>query len=476
MRQSQRLTHKEMKQRMYLALNVLGIVVFVGIGWLFSHDKKHIQWLSVGIMMVFNIFIAWFLTSFSVGRSIVQGAATGFNELVKVAYKGINFAFANWVGPEGIHPAPVNFIASALLPILLVVPMFDILTYIGVLPWIIKWIGRGLSFITRQPKFESFFAVEMMFLGNTEALAVSQLQLKRMKPARNLTLAMMSMSCVTASILASYIQLVPAQYVLTAVPLNCINALIVVNLLYPVHVDEAEDTIATLADAQAVESVQTVATEVQPAATEETQTAVAEKSSASDEEKKTDAQNKPVENKPSAQNKPVEKPQREPFFSFLGDSILGAGRLILIIAANVIAFVALAALIDKLLSLINPQLTLAHILGVFLYIPSLLLGLDPSTAWDMAGFMGMKLVTNEFVVMTQITSTVATFAEHYKAVLIVFITSFANFSTVGMVTGCFKGLVDKEKNDLIARNVGRLILSGILVSLLSAGMVGLFVW
>ena len=155
---------------------------------------------------------------------------------------------------------------------------------------------------------------------------------------------------------------------------------------------------------------------------------------------------------------------------------MGAGRLILIIAANVIAFVALAALIDKLLSLINPQLTLAHILGVFLYIPSLLLGLDPSTAWDMAGFMGMKLVTNEFVVMTQITSTVATFAEHYKAVLIVFITSFANFSTVGMVTGCFKGLVDKEKNDLIARNVGRLILSGILVSLLSAGMVGLFVW
>lgn len=463
---------------MYLALNVLGIVVFVGIGWLFSHDKKHIQWLSVGIMMVFNIFIAWFLTSFSVGRSIVQGAAAGFNELVKVAYKGINFAFANWVGPEGIHPAPVNFIASALLPILLVVPMFDILTYIGVLPWIIKWIGRGLSFITRQPKFESFFAVEMMFLGNTEALAVSQLQLKRMKPARNLTLAMMSMSCVTASILASYIQLVPAQYVLTAVPLNCINALIVVNLLYPVHVDEAEDTIATLADAQAVESVQTAATEVQPAATEEKKpaaieeasAAVAEKSPAADEEKKTDAQNKPVE------NKPVEKPQREPFFSFLGDSILGAGRLILIIAANVIAFVALAALIDKLLSLINPQLTLAHILGVFLYIPSLLLGLDPSTAWDMAGFMGMKLVTNEFVVMTQITSTVATFAEHYKAVLIVFITSFANFSTVGMVTGCFKGLVDKEKNDLIARNVGRLILSGILVSLLSAGMVGLFVW
>ena len=39
-----------------------------------------------------------------------------------------------------------------------------------------------------------------------------------------------------------------------------------------------------------------------------------------------------------------------------------------------------------------------------------------------------------------------------------------------------KGLVDKERNDLVAKNVGRMLLSGILVSLLSAGIVGIFVW
>lgn len=170
------------------------------------------------------------------------------------------------------------------------------------------------------------------------------------------------------------------------------------------------------------------------------------------------------------------KPKKEPFFSFLGDSILGAGRLVLIIAANVIAFVALAALINKLLGLINPQLTLEHIFGVILYIPSLLLGLDPGTAWQMAGYMGKKLVTNEFVVMHEVTKTIWAFAPHYKAVLTVFITSFANFSTVGMIIGCFKGLAGKETNDLISKNVGRMLLAGILVSLLSAGMAGLFVW
>ena len=45
-----------------------------------------------------------------------------------------------------------------------------------------------------------------------------------------------------------------------------------------------------------------------------------------------------------------------------------------------------------------------------------------------------------------------------------------------MIIGAFKGIVDREKNDLISRNVGYMLLSGILVSLLSAGVVGLFVW
>ncbi|MGO2951638.1 MAG: NupC/NupG family nucleoside CNT transporter, partial [Lentilactobacillus kefiri] len=48
--------------------------------------------------------------------------------------------------------------------------------------------------------------------------------------------------------------------------------------------------------------------------------------------------------------------------------------------------------------------------------------------------------------------------------------------TTGMIIGAFKGLVDKEKNDLISKNVGTMLLSGILVSLMSAGIVGLFVW
>ena len=459
-----------------LAVNVLGVLVFLAAGWLLSHNRKKIHWQSVGILTVLNLVIAWILTSFSWGRAVVQGAAAGFNELVSVAWKGINFALSNWVGAEGVDPTPVNFIVSALLPILLVVPVFDILTYIGFLPWVITWIGRGLSFITRQPKFETFYSIEMMFLGNTEALAVSKLQVQKMSPARNVVIAMMSMSCVTASILAAYIQMVPAEFVLTAVPINCLNALIVTSLLYPVDVPPEEDVIVTYEndadDADGADGADG------PDGADGAGESEADGGSAVETRDGAGSGGlgalaaKLMTRSPGRTGRPA----KEPFFSFLGDSILGAGKLVLIITANVITFVALAALIDKILGAIWAPLSLESILGVVMYVPALLLGLDTSTSWEVSQLMGLKLVTNEFVAMGQIADAVTGYTRHHQAVLTVFLTSFANFGTLGMIIGCFKGLVDKERNDLVAKNVGRMLLSGILVSLLSAGIVGIFVW
>ncbi|WP_026407345.1 NupC/NupG family nucleoside CNT transporter [Actinomyces gerencseriae] len=483
-----------------LAVNILGVLVFLAAGWLFSHDRRKIHWQSVGILTALNLVIAWILTSFSWGRAAVQGAAAGFNELVSVAWKGINFALANWVGAEGVDPKPVNFIVSALLPILLVVPVFDILTYIGFLPWVIKWIGRGLSIITRQPRFEAFYSIEMMFLGNTEALAVSKLQMQKMSPARNVVIAMMSMSCVTASILAAYIQMVPAEFVLTAVPINCLNALIVTSMLYPVDVPPEEDVIVAYESEAEVEAVPVAAGSAAGSAVEGDDAGAAGSETGSgerageavvegaDSEEASSAADSEDEKRDRAHSggfsalvanvlkKDRGRPAKEPFFSFLGDSILGAGKLVLIITANVITFVALAALIDKILGAIWAPLSLESILGVFMFVPAMLLGLDPSTGWDMSQIMGLKLVTNEFVAMGQVTSEITGYARHYQAVLTVFLTSFANFGTLGMIIGCFKGLVDKERNDLVAKNVGRMLLSGILVSLMSAGIVGIFVW
>ncbi|TXD12779.1 Na+ dependent nucleoside transporter N-terminal domain-containing protein, partial [Staphylococcus haemolyticus] len=174
---------------MFLLVNIIGLLAFLGIAVLFSRDRKNIQWKSILILVVLNLFLAWFFVYFQIGRTIVEGLASAIAWVIQSAHTGTGFAFSSFTSGKQMDMA-----ISALFPILLVVPLFDVLMYFNILPKIIGGIGWVLAKITRQPKFESFFGIEMMFLGNTEALAVSNEQLKRMNEMRVLTVAMMSMS------------------------------------------------------------------------------------------------------------------------------------------------------------------------------------------------------------------------------------------------------------------------------------------
>jgi nucleoside permease NupC len=107
---------------------------------------------------------------------------------------------------------------------------------------------------------------------------------------------------------------------------------------------------------------------------------------------------------------------------------------------------------------------------------AILTGVSIPEAFELAQFMGLKLVTNEFVVMSQISSTISGYSRHFTAVLVVFLTSFANISTLGMVLGTFKGFSKTSINDYLGKNASYMLLSGVLVSLLSATVAGLFAW
>ncbi|MFC2637728.1 MAG: NupC/NupG family nucleoside CNT transporter [Mitsuokella sp.] len=399
---------------MFLFRNMIGIFVFLGIAVLFSKKRHEIRWRSACVLFVLNLVLAGFLMGFEAGRRCVRLAADGFHALIQIAFSGIAFVFPDWV-----NVPQMNFFTAVLLPILFIVPLFDILTYFGILPFLIRWVGKGLSCITGAPKFEAFFSIEMMFLGNSEALAVSKFQLSRMKADRCLTVGLMSMSCVTAPVVASYTQLMPPAYVLAAIPLNVVNALLVSSILHPVKIAPEEDIAVTIRTDDA---------------------------------------------------------ECEPFFSYLANSILSAGRLVLIIGANVIAFVALAKFLDVCLGAVYAGLSLETILGCILFPFAWLMGLSASEAFQIAQYMGEKLITNEFVVMLSLKDVIHTYSPHVQAVLTVFLTSFANLTTIGILLGTFRTLVDTSRHELIARNVAYLALAGLLVSLLSAAMAGLFVW
>ena len=81
---------------MFLIVNLLGVAVFIGIGFALSRDRKAIQWKAIGILLALNLFIAWFLLQFSIGREMVQIAADAFMWVLNISYKGVAFAFPDW--------------------------------------------------------------------------------------------------------------------------------------------------------------------------------------------------------------------------------------------------------------------------------------------------------------------------------------------------------------------------------------------
>ncbi len=398
---------------MLVLINLLGVIVFLGVGALFSKNRKEIPWRIVVKLVVVNIILAAFFNVSPIGRNLVRIAAEGFTAFVNVAYVGIGYALPNWVYVE-----QMNFVTAALLPLLMIVPFFDILTYFGIFPFIIRSIGKIIAVLCQTPKFESFYVIEMMFLGHTEALAVSKIQLQKMALDRVLAIAFMSMSCVSASLIGAYCSMMPPEYILTAVPLNVINAIIVVKIIMPIKINSEDDVIFGL----------------------------------------------------------DEKKERPPFFAYLTDSFLSAGRLIFIITCAFIAFVSLAALVNAILAFFHPALSLENILGVFMFPLAFLLGLPADEAFILAEYMGKKLITNEFVVMLEAKDVIQNYSPHLRATLTLFATSFANLSSVGIIIGALKGILTEDKMAVVSKHAGRMMLSGLLVSLLTAAIGGIFIW
>jgi purine nucleoside transport protein len=393
-------------------LNTLGVLVVMGIVYLCSPNKKNVKWKAILTLLVVELIITWFMLSTKIGTWVINQIASFFTWLISCANEGISFVFPSVMANE-----QVDFFFSALMPIIFIITFFDILSYFGILTWIIDKVGWLISKVSGLPKLESFFSIQMMFLGNTEALAVIRQQISALREQRLLTFGIMSMSSISGSIIGAYLSMVPATYVFAAIPLNCLNALLIANMLNPVDVSKEEDIIYV-----------------------------------------------------------PTKEERKDFFSTISNSMLVGIKMVIVIMAMVIGYVALTASVNGILGFLVNGLTVQKIFSVIFSPFAFLLGLSGHDAMYVAQLMGIKLATNEFVAMLDLKDNIRGLAPHTVAVAVTFLTSFANFSTVGMIYGTFNSILDEQKSHIIGRNVWKLLLSGMAVSLLSAMVVGLFVW
>ncbi|WP_162286351.1 NupC/NupG family nucleoside CNT transporter [Pantoea stewartii] len=303
------------------------------------------------------------------------------------------------------------FFLNVLCPIVFISALIGILQHFRILPWVIRGIGTVLSKINGMGKLESFNAVSSLILGQSENFIAYKDILGKMSQRRMYTMAATAMSTVSMSIVGAYMTMLQPKYVVAALVLNMFSTFIVLSLINPYRVDNEEDL--QLQDLH----------------------------------------------------------QGQSFFEMLGEYILAGFRVAIIVAAMLIGFIALISGLNALFDFIF-GITFQGVLGYVFYPFAWVMGVPSGEALQVGSIMATKLVSNEFVAMMDLQKIASQLSPNAEGILSVFLVSFANFSSIGIVAGAIKGL-NEEQGNVVSRFGLKLLYGSTLVSVLSAAIAGL---
>lgn len=168
------------------------------------------------------------------------------------------------------------------------------------------------------------------------------------------------------------------------------------------------------------------------------------------------------------------------------DAAVTGTRSGLVLAANVgavlMVFTGLVYLVNEMLALIDPDLSLQSILGVLLWPVAWLCGAPAEHCRELGSLIGIKTVLNEFFGYLQMASGMAGEAEtgtaylspRTKLIALYAICGFANFASVGIQIGGIGVLAPNRRRD-VAQLGFLAMIGGTIASLLTACVVGMIV-
>ncbi|ELY2650470.1 NupC/NupG family nucleoside CNT transporter [Cronobacter sakazakii] len=350
------------------------------------------------------------LAWFFLNSNIGLGFVKGFADMFE---KLLGFANegTNFVFGKMNDEGLAFFFLKVLCPIVFISALIGILQHIRILPIVIRAIGTVLSKVNGMGKLESFNAVSSLILGQSENFIAYKDILGKMSRNRMYTMAATAMSTVSMSIVGAYMTMLKPQYVVAALILNMFSTFIVLSIINPYRVENEEDLqMSNLHEGQS-------------------------------------------------------------FFEMLGEYILAGFKVAIIVAAMLIGFIALISGLNALFAAVL-GISFQGILGYIFYPVAWVMGVPANEALQVGSIMATKLVSNEFVAMMDLQKLAGTISPRAEGILSVFLVSFANFSSIGIIAGAIKGL-NEEQGNVVSRFGLKLVYGSTLVSVLSASIAAL---
>jgi CNT family concentrative nucleoside transporter len=415
---------------------LIGIVLILGLAFLFSNNKRRINLRLVISGLALQALIALLVFKVPAVNSFFQFLGKGMEKIEGFAKQGANFVWGgigafDFTGAIVNYSAPGTFVFAFNITatIILVCVLVAIFYYLGIMQRVVAVIARAMNWIMRVSGAEALSNVASAFVGQVEAQVMIRPYLATMTRSELLASMSGSLACIAGGILIVYANmglragLNIAPQLIAASLMAAPGALVISKIVFP--------------------------------ETEESQTMGKVK----------------LEVKSGYSN----------LIDAISHGAADGWKIAMNVIAMLIGFIALIAMIDWILvhigHLFNPglNLTLNYIFGKIFYPFAWAMGVPGPDVSNAATLLGQKITINEFVAFNNLTGkTVPILTPKGLTIVTVAICGFANFSSVGMQIGGIGALAPERRADLAKLGL-KALLCGTLASYLSATIAGLLI-
>ncbi|HRN52667.1 MAG TPA: nucleoside transporter C-terminal domain-containing protein [Gemmatimonadaceae bacterium] len=452
-----------MSQRL---VGVLGIATMLGIAVLLSADRKKIDWRLVGAGVGLQALFGVLVLKTEIGRQVFARVGEMITALLGFQEQGARFVFGNLVqssvpvtsadgsaieGAAQVAQTGAYFAFNVLPTIIFFSALMSVLYYLGVMQLIVKSLAFVMQKTLKTSGPETLSASGNIFLGQTEAPLLIKPFVGTMSRSELNTVMVGGFATVAGGVLAAYVGMLSgwfpgiAAHLLAASVMNAPAGLAISKILMP-ETDEGRAHAASLREAE------------------------------------------------SAMKAAEPVPPRKRIFQIGGHSgesgmieaaANGAAQgvqLAINVAAMLMAFVALVALINAILgwggALVGIDgLSLQSILGTLLRPLAWVMGVPWQDTPYVGSLIGLKATLNEFVAYAQFGADLGAgqVLEPRSAIILTYaLLGFANFSSIAIQIGGIGGLAPERRGEIAQLGLKAMI-GGNLAAFTSACLAGMLV-
>lgn len=400
-------------------IGILGVIVILGIAYLFSENKKKVNWRLVATGLGLQIIFALIILKVPFGRKAFEAASGFITRILDFTAEGTTFLFGNLTDQATFGSI---FALNVLPTIIFFSALMGILYYLGIMQAIVKFIAKGICKLLGTSGAETLSAVGNIFLGQTEAPLLVRPYISSMTKSEMTAIMVGGMATVAGGVMAGYVAMgINAGHLLAASIMAAPAGLVLAKMLVP-ETEEPETK-----DITNIEVEKTASNVVEAAA------------------------------------------------NGASDGLM----LALNVAAMLLAFVALIALFNYLIGLVGglfgfPELSLNWILGKLFSPLAFVMGVPTGDLSAAGSLLGQKVMINEFVAYSDLSALSASGVLQEKTILIMTyaLCGFANISSVAIQIGGI-GAMAPNKKGTIAKLGFKALLGGALATCLTATIAGI---